>query len=559
MDTSKAAKAKRLKARQVALRNDANHYFAVCKDVRDWIAPRTARFDYDKDSRVDRGRREDQNIINITPRLCLRALTAGMSSGMTSQARPWFRFTTSDPDLMDYAPVTEFLFKFENLIRTVLLKSNFYHAIPKVYRSMGGYGTGAMSVLEDPDDIIRCTPFAIGSYLGAQNSRYVTDTFIRTYPATVKQLVDQFGNSVSRNVKTMYDRGDYDVMRMVMQSVMPNDDFNGNSILSRDKRFASVHIDMEEGDESCIMAERGFDQFPVMMPRWDHNDTEFWGNGPGEVALGACKAIQLEEKRKYQGIDLMNRPPTAADASLRNDGVNMLPGGQNFVPGMMGGNVGVRPVHQFIPPIGELREDIMKTEEMIKEAFYYNFFLQVTSLRDQPNITATQINTMRDEVLLQLSPVLEGVATELLDPTLNRVIDIVMKRGMVPEDQIPNEIKNGRVRIEYTSILAQAQKALNIGSIERFSGFVTALAGIKPNAIDKMDVDQAIDEYGTATGVSPKIVRSDDKVKAMREQDAQQQQMVTAAELAPKVSGAVSDLANSPVDADNALGRALGL
>lgn len=69
--------------------------------------------------------------------------------------------------------------------------------------------------------------------------------------------------------------------------------------------------------------------------------------------------------------------------------------------------------------------------------------------------------------------------------------------------------------------MAQAQKSVGIGSIERFVGFIgnMAAAGFQ-QAADKLDVDQAIDEYGDMLGVPTTITKSDEQVQAEREQRA---------------------------------------
>ena len=77
------------------------------------------------------------------------------------------------------------------------------------------------------------------------------------------------------------------------------------------------------------------------------------------------------------------------------------------------------------------------------------------------------------------------------------------------------------------------------GAIERGLAFVGNLAAIKPDIIDKIDVDQAVDEYADAIGMPPSIVRADDKVEGLRADRAKQQQAAQAAEMASQVAPAV--------------------
>ena len=76
-------------------------------DLGRFYLPRRPRF---ITTDVDRGNRRNNSIINSTGGLAARTLRAGMMSGITSPARPWFRMTTADPDLAEFGPVKDWLF-----------------------------------------------------------------------------------------------------------------------------------------------------------------------------------------------------------------------------------------------------------------------------------------------------------------------------------------------------------------------------------------------------------------------------------------------------------------
>src|SRR5690606_7335223 len=93
----------------------------------------------------------------------------------------------------------------------------------------------------------------------------------------------------------------------------------------------------------------------------------------------------------------------------------------------------------------------------------------------------------------------------------------------------PKELQGSQLKIEYTSILAVAQRAVTAGTIERFSGFVGNIVAGDPRVIDKVDLDQTIDQYSEALGVPASIVRSDQEVEQIRDQRARQEQAAQAA------------------------------
>ena len=95
------------------------------------------------------------------------------------------------------------------------------------------------------------------------------------------------------------------------------------------------------------------------------------------------------------------------------------------------------------------------------------------------------------------------------------------------------------LKVEYTSILAQANKALNAGAIERAIAFTGSLAQSFPEAADLLDVDVATREFFNATGAPPTMIRDEKLVQQIREARAQaaaQQQQV--AQLAQVAEGA---------------------
>jgi Xaa-Pro aminopeptidase len=79
------------------------------------------------------------------------------------------------------------------------------------------------------------------------------------------------------------------------------------------------------------------------------------------------------------------------------------------------------------------------------------------------------------------------------------------------------------------------QRMVGIGQTERVTGFIGNLAAAFPEAADKLNVDEAIDDYADRAGAPPKIIRSDQEIEQMRQARQQQQQMAQAAAAMPAV------------------------
>ncbi len=535
--------------------NERKQYETTWRDIRDFLAPRTARFDGEK---INDGVRQDLNIINTAPRMAVRTLPAGMQSGVTSPMRPWFRLGLPDPELQNFQPVKEWLFDTERRMMTILARSNIYDKLKSCYGTLGIYGTGSFFIDEDDEDLIRAHTFPIGSFSISTDAAGRTDILFRNVSMNARQIVRKFPDRVPSEVKTAYDAGNYGTTYEVCHYVMPNPIYRASSMLSKYKKFMSVWVFKPAGnDKRAILSMKGYNESPMMCPRWDVLGEDTWGVGCGEEALGDAKQLQKLERRKLQGVDKNVNPTMVADASMRQQRLSNMPGDTVFVNGLVQGRGGYGPAYQPNPYLRELKEEISGITARIDEAFYKNLFLMVTDFASQPNITATQINTLKEEKLMMLGPVLERLNDELLDPMMDRQFNIMNRAGLIAP--APEEIQGMPLRIEYVSVLAQAQKAMGIANVERFVGFVGNLAAAgRPDAWDKLNVDEIIDEYADGTAVPPRIVKPTEQADEGRAARAQQEQAAQAMQMGMAGADVANKLAGTNMTGDNALTRMMG-
>ena len=150
-----------------------------------------------------------------------------------------------------------------------------------------------------------------------------------------------------------------------------------------------------------------------------------------------------------------------------------------------------------------------------------------------------------------LGPVLERLNNELLDPVIDRTFAIAQRAGIIPEP--PPELQDVDLKVEYVSVLAQAQKAVSTASMESTAAFAINLAAANPDVVDKIDMDQMVDEYAKAKGTPPKTIRSDDDAADIREQRAQQMAQQMAMEQAAAAAQSAKTLSETDTAGDNAL------
>jgi hypothetical protein len=490
-----------------------------------------------------------------------------MMAGLTSPARPWFRLITPDPDFMEFAPVRRWLYICELRLREVFSKSNFYNVLFTTYQDLGVIGTHAMTMLEDLKDTLRCYPYTPGRYAIATDDRGVVDTVYREVPMQVRQAVMAFGiENVSTRTKNLYNGKGKDQWIDILHSIQPNMDAEYGKADNRNLPYYSCYFEADQPDDTKFLKEGGFYEFPGLCPRWDLAESEdIYGSSPAMDALGDARALQLQQKRKAQAIDKHVDPPMVAHPDLKHQRTSLLPGDVTYAAfSNTGGAPGFQPAYLIKPEITALREDIGEIQDRIRRAMYEDLFLMLT-LSDRREITAEEIRERHEEKLLMLGPVLERLNDELLDPAIDRAFAICLRAGLIPE--APPEIQGVDLRVEYISVLAQAQRLVATQGLERLTTYVGVVAKAQADSqqpisiMDKIDFDEAIDEYGYALGVPPKIIRSKEEVEALRAERAQQQQAEMAAAAAKPVSDyakAAQTLSETQVNGTNALEAVVG-
>lgn len=539
-----------------------------------YILPRRPRFTI---TDVNKGDRRNQNIIDSTATESVSVLAAGMMSGVTSPARPWFRLLTGYPELDEQKAVQEYLYEVQRRMETAFLRSNLYNKLPVLYQDIGVFGTGAIGMLEDDEDVFRFFDFPIGTYSIANNAKMQIRTFVRTFQYTVQQVVEQWGNidktgrpdflrgeptRLSLNVQNLWNRQNRGAWIPLCHVVQENLSYDGTKIEAKYKRFQDVYYELSapntplNSNTTGLLSEGGFDEFPILVARWEVNSEDVYAtNCPGMKALGDVKQLQMGEKRSAQGVEKMINPPLTGPAKLMNVKVSVLPGDVTY-DDVRAGQLGIRPIYQvnFGQGVEALEAKQAQVRERIKKVFKEDLFLMFAD-SDRRDITATEIMERKEEKLLALGPVLWQFNEDVLDPLIDRAFNILLRKGLLPD--APPELAGVELKVEYISIMAQAQKAVGIAAIERFAGFVNQIAQTAPEILDSVDDQELIEQYADATGVPPKILRAKEAVDQIRQARQQAQQQQQAAENAPKIAAATKDLSQSPTDGSSALANLL--
>jgi hypothetical protein len=507
------------------------------KEISRYALPARSRF---LSSQTNGGRQRNSKLNNSHGIFAFRTLQGGMTSGLSSQSRPWFALSVYDEDLLDDASVKAWLGEVETRVYAFLAHTNFYDAAEVGYAELGGFGTEACVMLEDPQDGAVCEPLTFGEYWIALNAQKRPGALYRQCPMTALQVVDTFKELTPAHIQRAYDAGNYDHQFDLYHAIEENEDYREGRLGPEGKPWRSVYWDDTSGKDPISVS--GYSEQPFWAPRWSTTGNDVWGQGPGHDALPDLRELQLQTKRKAEATDFLVHPEKVSSSKVR---LKQQPKSVVSVGAVDNvSNLVTVPYQMPYQAVEVVMSDIERLEQAINRATFADLFLAITNMPGLQPRTVEEIAARNEEKMQLLGPVIERVNNEKLKIALNRTIGIMQRMRLLPP--APDALRNSpEIKIEFVSILTQMQRMIGLGQIERVVQFVGGLAGAYPNARFKLDPNEIVDEYSRRAGAPPKIVRSTEDAEADVEAEATANQNAQAAEIAAKLGKPAKDMTDA--------------
>lgn len=538
------------------LKEDRRSYLPHWREIADVMLPRKGLYleGESQNARVARaGDKFHQKIINGSASDALRVISAGMQGGLTSPSRPWFVLGLPDEDLMEFGPVKAWLHDTRNKMLVKFARSNFYSSTHGLYKELAAFGTSAMLFEEDTKTIFRCRPFTVGEYTIALDAAYRPCALYRQVALTVRQLVQAYGlENCSQAVQDAYKSDKLSARFEIIHLIEKNSDLNPAKADYRGMEYLSVAFELN-GDQDKILKIGGYRTIPFVAPRWDVSGINAYGDSPGMDSLGDIKMLQKMEEKKLKLLDKQVDPPMNAPASMKQAGGTIVPGGINFID-IGAGNQSFTPAYQVNPNYQSISFEIERVEQRIKRFFYNDMFLSI--IANDKTQTAYEVSKRWEEKLMMLGPTIERLQSEKFDIEIERVFDMMNRAGEFTPP--PKEIEGMDIKVEYISLLAQAQKMVGTTSIEQTAAFVGRIASAAPEVMDKLDAEETVDQYAELVGAPPKMIRTDDQVAELRAKRAQAQQAQALLAAGESAASTGKTLAETKVGTNSALDALTG-
>lgn len=460
----------------------------------------------------------DANLFNPAAQRALRKAAAGMTQAITPSSDRWFRHAFLSRDDREVTYANEFVDAVDSRIRSVLSEGGFYQAIHAFNKELLGFGCALIYCEASQKTVARFFCQTCGTYAVALDVERMFACVVRRLRMTPTEMRERFGedklSSVTRELLKTKPYGPVDVVHVVRK----REDGDVRKKDARNMPFASYWY--EESGEG-FLRESGFRSMPFFFTTWE-DARGIYGTGPGDDALADQKGIEAWERRKAVGIEKMIDPPLLAPGTLKRH-VRAAPG-ETISDTAFGQSNGLRPLYEvnFGTAVQYVQEEINQIAMRLEDVMMANIFANM-SLETRPaGMTMTEYMDRRRRSAELMGPTVSSYEPRVLNPLIERVYMLLDEAGLLPPP--PDGLSEwATLDVSYQSPMAQMLEQSGAVATAQFMEQIAPLIKISPDIMDKIDVDQMIDELAQRMGVPASIIRSDETVAAIRQQRAEAQ------------------------------------
>ena len=445
---------------------------------------------------------------------------SGMTTGMTPRNISWFEPDFDDPNLAEASGARAWLDEVDRRIKATLADGGFYQAVQAFNTDLLWAGCAMLYSETAQRSALRFECVQVGTFCVALDNDGTLDAVTRTMAWTPAQLAATFGKGrLSEGTRAKLDKQPYDLVR-VHHLVRRRNMRDPGKLYKNNMPWESFF--WEENGEEQFLSEGGYMEMPYFFTCW-HEGQTVYGTGPGDEAMPDAKQMDVLERHKLKGIELLVNPPVQYPYTLKGR-VDLAPGAMNPVAdkNLITPILDLGPYAQSLQYVqAELQNVGLRLEKELMASIFASM-----PLDQRPrDMSATEFLERKREALQQLGPVISAYEPNVLTPLLERTVATLDRLGLLP---IPPQSLQGiplLMKMEFVSPMANALRQTGAETTRALLQDVATIvqATQDPSVLDKLDVDQVVDELATGLGVPGKVVRADADVEKIRQLRAQQQ------------------------------------
>ena len=358
----------------------------------------------------------------------------------------------------------------------------------------------------------------------------IIDTVYRCFTLTAAQALNEFGEDLSEKTKKLAKDKPDEKVEFVHAIFPRNADMEGGK-LSKNLPIASYHIEVKA---KTIVRESGYNEMPVVFPRWMMIPESCYGVGPVFDVLPDVKMLNELKRMEIAAADLAIAGMWIAE----DDGV--------LNPRTV--KVGARKII-IANSVDSMKPLQTGANFQLSEALTSQLQRSIRKImmadqlqpQDGPAMTATEVHVRVNLIRQLLGPIYGRLQAEYLQPLIERCFGLAYRAGVF--GVAPESLAGREFNIKYISPLARAQKLEDVTAIERLSANVAQIAQVKPEILDLIDEDETIRILSSALGVPGKVIRKTNDVKTIRDNRVQQQQAAQQQQMAAQLQQTAGEAA----------------
>jgi Bacteriophage head to tail connecting protein len=532
-------KASRLIKRQSQLQSDRSNFETLWRQVAERVSPDQNIF---QRTIVTQGEQRSEYVFDTTATTAAKKLAGYLESGLAPKGQKWHMLRAQHDPLNDDREVVAYLEKLNQLLFDMRSspRANFANQLHMAILSMVYFGTGILFM----DELVgdgggpRYKSIHLQEAFISEDHSGNVDSVFRKFRLTARAAMQKWGDKNSEKVKASVENAP-DTYFEFIHAVYPNDEIQEGRKDYKGMRYASCYVSVE-GRE--LLSEGGYRTFPYAVCRFGVVPGEVYARSPIMEMLPDIKTLNEMVKTRLRGGQLAVSPPLL----LPTDGIlgnfQMRSNALNYGGVDEQGRPLVRPLE-----VGGNFQLALDFETRVRASIQEGLFIDLFQLpTDSPNMTATEIIQRAQQKGELLGPIIDRFQSELLNPLIERGVDILEAMGMLPEP--PEAMIEGgdMINVEFQSPLALAAMSGDVQKLIQAFQLLAPFEQVAPGTIAQtFNIQETAKFITEKSGVPASVLYSTEQQAQMKQEAAQQQQAAQILQAAPVAAGAVKDLAQA--------------
>lgn len=521
--------------RMVAKRQPAE---ALWQDIADLVAP---GYNFITVTPTE-GQKATRKIFDSTATKANSDLATNLAGAMIPTAHEWFSLTFEVEALNQMKAAKEWVEDCTRRMYTAFnTKSNLQRQGKTAFKQLTTFSQLCVFEEEKAPDArgrfqgLRFKSLHAGTYCIEENADGDVDTVFYTFELSARAAYDKWAEACGpKVVACVTQKRDMEQLFEFIHAVYPDP-------TSATPRWKSCIL---AKDDKKKVEEKTYTEFPFFVTRWDQRAGMVYGtDGPSEMAFGAYRSLNIAKEIVLKSAPLAMQPPTYERSDAVIGDPDLVPGGRTVVDasGPIGDSFGFLDTHarvdvsQFV--FAELRQEILEM-----------YFINQMRLKQSPQMTATEVLELRNQMERLLGPVAGRIEEEFLSPMIKRTWAIMLRAGAFsapPAELVAYLLEHGLteadLNVQYEGPLQRVRRSDDalaiVATVNDAIGMATGAE--KPDILDSINFDKVLSTLGEIRGTPSDIFYDEKFVKQVRDARAQQQQAAATAATVEQVGKGV--------------------